>query len=233
MPTDPPMIRPPVLRKTPGGDPLYGRGIRRVSDTSQAEAVLRNGVLFSAESVVVLSAPAASLARTLDLAGVKEEYVKRVRRLVITDTAAAHQDATALRRILAEWPGTVIACRPDIGAALSVTTETLDQAFAGFAVHPVVDAYRAFKTPPYELPLDDLAAIHYAVRPDSGFFEVSAPGTLSVARDGSLIHTPGAGKGHVLSLAVGRDAAARSALLALASAAPTPPAAGRGRIGGA
>ena len=69
LPPDSPMVKPAVARTEANGQPTYARSIRRVSDTSQAEAVLRNGVIFSAESAVVLSAPATWLARSLDLAG--------------------------------------------------------------------------------------------------------------------------------------------------------------------
>lgn len=230
MPADPPMIRPAVARKKPTGEPEFIRGIKGVADTSQAEAVLRNGVLFNAESVVVLSAPATTLARTLDLAGARDEYARRVKRLVIADTDSVRQDAAGLQRILAEWPSPVVVCPRDVGIALSVSTEVLDQAFSKFTAHPVVDAYRAFSAPPYDVPLHDLAAVHYAVRPDDGFFTASASGTLSVGRGGVFVHTPGPGTGQLLSLAAGKDAEARAVLITLASAAPQPPAA-RGRSG--
>src|SRR3954463_1789119 len=42
------------------GTPRYARSIQRVADTAAADALLRNAISFSAESVVVLSAPATS-----------------------------------------------------------------------------------------------------------------------------------------------------------------------------
>jgi hypothetical protein len=63
LPPDAPMVQPAIARRADNGEPLFARSIHRVSDTSQAEAVLRNGVILTAESAVVLSAPATQLAR--------------------------------------------------------------------------------------------------------------------------------------------------------------------------
>ena len=72
--------------------------VKKVSDTSLAEAVMRNGVIFNAEAVIVLSAPATYLARSLDLQGVKQLYKERVKRLVIVDAGATARDAAALKK---------------------------------------------------------------------------------------------------------------------------------------
>jgi len=229
MPPNPPMVAPAVARQNAVGEPFYRRGIHRVQDTSLAEAVIRNGVIFSAESVVVLSAPATWLARTLDLLGAKAEYIKRVKRLVIVDGVPVAQDLPALRRVLAEWPTPVFVCGHNVGAALATSTTALDQAFAGFDAHPAVDAYRAFRGLPYDVPLDDLAAVHFALKPDSGLFTPSAAGSLAVASDGVIVWSPGEGAGHTLAVAADKSAEARTALLRLASATPTPPPTGRGR----
>jgi hypothetical protein len=229
LPPDSPMVKPAVARTAPDGAPQYARGITGIADTSQAEAVLRNGVIFSARSAVVLSAPATVLARTLDLFNTRAEYARRVARLVIVDTPAVRQDVAALRRVLSEWPTPIVICPREVGTALQVSTDMLDQAFAGFPAHPVVDAYRAFRPPPYEVTLDDAVAVHYAVQPDSGLFVASDAGTVIVNTDGTFSLTPGAGDSRLLRLAPGRQAAARVAIVALASARPTPPAGGRGR----
>ena len=55
------MVKPAVERKNEKGEPRYAHSINKVTDTSLAEAVLRNGVIFNAEAAVVLSAPATYL----------------------------------------------------------------------------------------------------------------------------------------------------------------------------
>ncbi len=228
MPPDP-LIKPAVDRKKENGDPFYVRSIRRLSDTSQAEAVLRNGVIFNAESAVVLSAPATWLARSLELAGTKDQYKQRVKRLVIVDSGGAQEDPAALRKVIAEWPTPVFVCGRDVGEALLFPGATLDKVFDWTPAHPAADAYRAFKPMPYDAPLHDLAAVHFTVQPESGFFVVSAPGMLSVSGTGQVTFTEGGGTVRRLTVDPAKRDEALTALVTLASTrVVSPPARGRG-----
>ncbi len=229
MPPDAPMIASAVNRRNDAGDDLYTHSIRKVTDTAQAQAVLRNGVIFNAETVVLLSAPATDLAISLDLAGAKSEYVKRVRGFVIVDSGTAVSDPAALRKVIAEWPTPIIYCGPDIGEALPFPGNALDRAFAWTPASPVADAYRAFKAMPYDAPSYDLAALHYAVHPDSGFFTLSEPGALTVSSSGAMKFTAGAGPVRRLVLDAAKRDAAIAALVTVLSTKPVaPPARGRG-----
>jgi hypothetical protein len=165
LPPDPPMVRIAI-------DGKYDRTIRKVSDTSLAEAVIRNGVIFNAEAVMVLSAPATYLARSLDLQGVKQLYKERVKRLVIVETGATARDAVALKKVIDEFPSPIVFCKPEIGESLPFPGARMEKDFAWAPSHPVVDAYRAWKPMPYDAPSHDLAATWYAVHPTDGFFTV-------------------------------------------------------------
>jgi hypothetical protein len=227
---DPPMIRAALERTKADGELQYARGIRRVSDTSLAEAVLRNGVTFNAESSMVLSAPATWLARSLDLGDAKEVYRQRVKRLVVVDGGAPQADVGALRKVLAEWPGPVFFMGREVGEALLFPATKVAEVFAWAPAHPVVDAYRAFRTMPYDAPTHDLAAMHFAAKPDAGLFAVSGPGSLDVSDGGRLTFTLGGGTVRQLSLDADKREEAIAALVASASAAPAAPV-GRGRGG--
>jgi hypothetical protein len=227
MPPDAPMAQAVVQRKKDNGDPQYARSVTRVADTSQAEALLRNGVTFTASSVMVLSAPATWLARALDLPGTKDAYGQRVRRLVIVDSVPTASDAAAVTKVAADWPGPVFFCGRDVGDAVRFPGSDLDRLFAWTPAHPVADAYRAFQTMPYDAPLHDLAAMHYAVHPESGFFQASEPGSISVV-NGTMQFTAGAGNVRRLTLDPSRKDAALAALVAIATAAAGS-SAGRGR----
>ena len=165
LPPDPPMIRSAI-------DGKYDRTIKRISDTSLPEAVIRNGVIFNAEAVMILSAPATYLAKSLDLLGVKDLYKQRVKRLVIVEAGATMEDAPALEKVVKEFPSPIVFCRPEVGESLPFPGARIDKDFAWAIAHPVVDAYRAYKPMPYDAPSYDLAAAHYAVHPTSGFFTV-------------------------------------------------------------
>ncbi len=223
LPPDSPMVLAPLARQKGDGTPEYATTIRKVTDTSVAEAVLRNGVIFNAEAVVILSAPATYLAKSLDLLGVKEIYKERVKRLVIVDAGAPQEDVPALRRILAEWPAPVFYCGKQVGDALLFPGACIEKDFAWSEAHPIVDAYRAFQPMPYDAPSWDLAAAHFAVHPDSGFFELSDPGALAVADNGRMKFTPGGGTVRSLSVAASKKDEILQAFVALVSAKPVQP----------
>jgi hypothetical protein len=222
MPPDPPMVKAATQRKKENGDPQYLRAIRTLSDTSQAEAMLRNGVTFSPTSAMVLSAPSTWLARSLDLLGTKDLYRERVKRLVIVEAGVTGQDVPALRRILTEWPTPVVLVPRELGEQLQFTGANLDTLFNWAPAHPVVDAYKAFKAMPYDWPLHDLAALSYAVKPD-GPFTLSEPGTLTVTPDNKIVLAPGSGTARKLTLDPSKRAEALETLIAMAATQPPPP----------
>jgi hypothetical protein len=101
------------------------------------------------------------------------------------------------------------------------------------APHPLVDAYRAFKTMPYDAPTPGMAAALYAVHPDDGYFKLSEPGTITVLDDGRTKFTPGPGGKHRYLIA---DPAQKEKITklytTLVSTKPVPPVfTGRGRGG--
>jgi hypothetical protein len=229
MPPNPPMVEAAVQRKQASGEPQYVRTIQKMSDTALAEAVLRNGITFNAESVVVLSAAATSMARALELAAGSSEYKQRVKRFVIVEAGTLGQDPAALRKVVSQSLAPLVFCGRDVGEALLFPGAQIDQAFAWAPANPVADAYRAFKTMPYDAPSHDLAAVHYALYPAAGFFNLSEPGTLSVADDGSVKFTAGAGTARRMTVDPAKKTECLAALVALATAKPTPP---QGRGGG-
>ncbi len=211
----------------------YPRTLQRVADTSEPTAVLRNGVIFNAESVVILSGPATYLAKSLDLLGTKDLYKQRVKRLVIVDAGIGYRDAAALRKVIAEWPTPIFFSPRDVGDALHFPGADLDKDFSWASPHPVVDAYKAYKPMPYDAPLYDLAATHYAVHPDSGFFELSPSGSIAVADDGAMKFAPGSGSVRALGILPAKKAELLAALVAAATEKPIVPApGGRGGRGG-
>lgn len=229
MPPDSPMVRFAVQRTKEDGEPYYLRGITTLGDTSHAEAVLRNGITFSVESSVLLSAPATSLARSLSLSGTKDQYRQRVKRVVIVESPELVSDAAALRQLVSDCPVPLFFVGKDVGEALRFPGARLDEAFGWTPAHPVADAYRMFRSMPYDAPLHDLAAMHFLVQPDSGFFAVSDPGTLSVAARGAVTFTPSPA-GTIRRITV--DSAKREAVLdTLIDVATSAPVAPQGRGG--
>jgi hypothetical protein len=223
LPPDSSMVRPAVERKNEKGEPLYTHSIEKLTDTSLAETVLLNGVIFNADAAVLLSAPATCLARSLDLNNAREVYKERVKRLVIVDAGTPQKDVPALRKVLAEWPTPIFYCPKAVGDAVPFPGAALDKTFEWTPNHPVVDAYRAAGTMPYNAPSYDLAAAHYAVHPDSGFFQLSEPGTLTVSDDGKLAFKPGGGQIRSLQVDPAKKDQFLLAMLDIAGTKPAEP----------
>jgi hypothetical protein len=223
LPPDAQMVKSALERKNEKGQPQYAHNVSKLSDTSLAEAVLRNGVIFNAEAVVVLSAPATYLAKSLDLVGSKDIYKARVKRLVVVDSGAPQVDIPAIRKVLSDWPTPVFFVSREVGEALPFPGASIEKDFAWATAHPVVDAYRAYKAMPYDAPSYDLAAAHYAVHPDSGFFQLSEAGTVSIGDDGRMKFSMGGG--NVRSLVVDSSKKSRiiQAFVEIASAKPVEP----------
>lgn len=216
LPADPPMLKTAL-------EAPYARGLKKVSDTSLAESVIRNGVIYNAQAVVILSAPATSLAKSFDIQGTKEIYKERVKMLVVVDSGAA-QDPNAMRRVLAEFPAPIVYCGKDVGDVLLYPGASIgrDFAWAG-GHHPVCDAYTAYQPMPYDAPSYDMAAALYSVHPENGLFSLSEPGSLAVDDGGKLKFIASGGKVQSLTVDSLRKDKIIETYIAIASAKPVPP----------
>ncbi len=163
----PAMVERAVKRRRDDGQPQYSRSVQSVADTGLPEALLRNAVTLSVETVVLLSAPATSLARSLALAGTAALYRQRVRRVVIVEAGDADGGRSGLNALISALPAPPIVCGREVGAALTVPRARLTAALSWNKANPVADA---LATEDGDVRLHDLAALHYALHPDSGFF---------------------------------------------------------------
>src|SRR6185369_10526646 len=107
------------------------------------DALLRNAITFSAESVVVLSAPATWLAKSLELTGTIAQYKQRVKRVVIVEAGDVDKDRAALDALVAALPVPVVRCGREVGEALAVPRERVETGLAWTPAHPIADAVRA------------------------------------------------------------------------------------------
>jgi len=224
LPADSPMVKAAVERRDANGQPAYPRSIRRLADTADVAALLRNSLtgIQDGNAVMVLSAPATGLARSVELPGSLEVIAKKIKTLVVCD-APGPQDASALRQVLALWPTPVMLCGREIGDSLRFPGASLDSSFSWTPAHPVADAYRSYQSMPYDAPVWDMAAMMYAIHPEAGFFEESAPGVIQVRDDGRLeFRTDPAGKHKMMKLSDIRKQAALQAMVDVASAKPVP-----------
>ena len=213
-PKDTPMLAD-VLAKP------YSRGIKKLNDTADPVAVLRNALSaqFDGNATVVMAGPPTNLVRLLDLPGAKELIARKAKLLCVADAWVG----PGTKKLLSEWPTPIVAAPKEVGEALLFPASAIEKELAWAPAHPIVDAWKAAGGK--DAPSGAMAAALYSVRPE-GLFTVSDPGTLR--EDGSF--APGGGGKHRV---LGVDPAAKDkvmqAYLELASTKQVPR---RGRRGG-
>jgi mono/diheme cytochrome c family protein len=186
--------------------PGYKRSIEKLTDTADAVALIRNALTAQTDenAAVVLAGPPANLLALLALPDGNRWATRKARVLTIAagrfDGPQADpvlkNDAAGFRKLLAEWPGPVVFAGAEIGEALAFPAASIESDFAWAPNHPVVDAYRASQSMPYDAPTRAMAAALYAAQPDEGYFRLSEPGTINVLDDGRAQFTPSANGRH-------------------------------------
>jgi hypothetical protein len=237
----PPQIAAVLSKKTEAGAPVYSSSIRALTDTAQGSVLIRNLLLAQTDgsAAMVLAGPATNLAQLLGLYGSRPQIVAKVKHLVVAIGAFSggavdadiKADIASARKLFAEWPTPLIGVGAEVGEALPYPGSSIENSFAWAPNHPVADAYRTFRTMPYNAPASALAAMLYAVSPDDGYFKLSEPGTITVLDDGRTQFAPSAAGRHRCLIA---DPSQRERVLkAYTELVPAPPrvAPARGRGG--
>jgi hypothetical protein len=158
----------------------------------------------------------------LDLPLVRDLIAAKVKSLLVCDSGA-RQDVAATRKMLSGWPTPVVFCAREVGESLRFPGSSIEKDFAWTPAHPVADAYRSYHAMPYDAPSWDMAAMIYAVHADSGFFQLSEPGTIQVLDDGRLgFHPSPEGKQKSLSFVPAEKDKIVQAYIDVAGAKPVP-----------
>jgi inosine-uridine nucleoside N-ribohydrolase len=225
--------------KTPE-DGLYVRQVcelhgRRPDKAAVSDAVelLRKTLAAEPDGAVTLIQVGFStnLARLLDSAPDRNSNLsgmelvkKKVRLLTVMagNFAAAKPeynvmtDVPAASKLFATWPTHIYFSGFEVGEAILYPAASIEHDFP--AGNPVAEAYRVYQKMPYDRPTWDLTTVLFDVRPDRGYFDLSPPGNVAVASDGSTSFQPSAeGKRYFLSVNPMQAARVREACVWLAS----------------
>jgi hypothetical protein len=224
-----PAFTAPFQKKNTEGKPVYTNQVKSVIETGDPATLIRNYLQaqYDANSFFVLAGPATNLAAALKFSGIPELLAAKLKYLVISDVVNGRlkADVPAAKKVFAEWPTPIVLCGPEIGPNLPFPGACIDKEFAD-AVHdnPIADAYRAYKTMPYDAPSGDLAAALYAGRPQEGYFKLSGNGTISVDDHGRTSFAPSStGKHQYLIYDPAQKEKILKTYVELASAKPAPP----------
>lgn len=200
MEEDTPMLAQPLARQE------YQHGIRQMNDTAEPVPLMRNALTaqFDQNAIVILNGPATTIAKMLALPGIKELILAKVRYLVVSGgnfgggAPELHikSDIGAAQKLFADWPGNIVIAGEETSSQIHYPASSIETDFSWSTAHPVVDAYRAYRTMPYDAPANNLAAVLYAVRPTQNYFKLSEPGTVTVDDAGNTKFSPSAGGKH-------------------------------------
>ena len=234
------LFAPLLSKKSADGTPVYTSTVNGLVSTAESGILIRNLLLaqHDGNAAIVLAGPATGVVRILGLYRSGPQIGAKCRELVIAAGAfpagapdpSIKNDVAAARRLFAEWPTPIVAVGSEVGAALPYPGASIEKDFAWSPVHPIVDAYRAYKPMPYDAPAAALAAVLYAVHPNDEYFKLSGPGTITVLDDGRTQFTAGAdGKHRYLIVDPAQKDRITSVYTTMVAAAPAPrPGRGRG-----
>jgi hypothetical protein len=151
------------LLAAPLANPTYVRGVRKLNDTADPLAVIRNALTaqFDRNAIVVMTGEPTNLAGFLALPDAKDLIRQKVRLLATTTEPPAG------------WPGPVAIVPKELGDAVPFPAAALLKEFAWAPQHPIADAWRAADPALHDAPSAALAAALYAARPDQGYFKLS------------------------------------------------------------
>ena len=227
-PEDSAMIRVPAERRNADGSFVYPHRLTDGAKAPEAGAVLRRALAGAADGsvIIVQTGFSTNLARLLDSA---EDTALIRRKVRLLSMMAGHfplgppeynvkTDVAAARKVFERWPTPIVASGFEIGQALLFPARAVERDFAWAAAHPVADAYRNYMKMPYDRPTWDLTAVLYALRPDGGYFNVSAPGRITVDEQGQThFQASPEGKHRYLILTDAQKARTLEALVLLAT----------------
>ena len=195
-----PMLDAALLKTAADGKPVYPRTLTAFNDTADPVALIRNALSAQLEhnAVVVLAGGPINLLGIIARPDGREWAHRKARVLSIAAGRFAagpvdpiiRRDVAGFRMLLAEWPSPIVLAGTELSEALPFPGASLESGTAWAPHHPIVDAYRAFKSMPYDAPSRTLAAVLHAVSSDQPYFDLSPPGTIAIAHDGRTTFSP-------------------------------------------
>ena len=125
-------------------------------------------------------------------------------------------DVPAASRVFTAWPTNMYFSGYEVGEAILYPAVSIENDFP--ADSPVAQAYKLYAKMPYDRPTWDLTTVLYDLRPDRGYFDVSPPGNVMVAANGSTHFEPSAqGNRYFLRVSPMQAATVRDACVWLSS----------------
>ncbi|GAB5561813.1 MAG: nucleoside hydrolase [Synoicihabitans sp.] len=221
------------------GTLVYPHDLRSGEDAPEAVALLRKTLAAQPDRSVTIVQVGffTNLSRLLksapdeysDLAG-PELVERKVKALVIM--AGAFQtirdntryleynvrlDIPSAQEFTKNWTAPLIWSGFEIGIAAAYPWQSIMEDYEYLENHPIKEGYLDYAPrQPHDRPTWDLTAVLAAVYPDRGYFDLSAPGTVTVEDDGATRFDPDPnGLHHFLKMSAGQTERVREACVML------------------
>jgi inosine-uridine nucleoside N-ribohydrolase len=199
-PQDSAMLRIPVEERNSNGEYIYPRRVKDGRDAPDAVELLRRVLQNQPDGSVTIAQIGFStnLARLLKSAGGGDLIAKKVKALYLMAGNFAkpvaeynvYNDPEAAQELFAGWPTPMIFSPFDVGLAIMFPFEAIARDFSYVAHHPIVDAYKIYVGKAEDHPNWDSTAVLEAIRPDRGYFRLSAPGRVKLERGNITVFEP-------------------------------------------
>ena len=189
--------------------PTPANSIKDLNATADPVAVIRNALSAQVDQngAVILAGPPGNLLPTIARPDGRDWVTRKARVLSIAagrfapgapDLVAAG-DVAGFRKLLDEWPSPIVMAGAELNPAIPVLRDAIVSGVTWTSQHPVADAIASVTADLRELPSRAMAAVLHAVVPDSGYFDLSPPGVITVADDGTTRFTASpSGRHHYL-----------------------------------
>jgi purine nucleosidase len=230
-PQDSDYLRKPAERRDSAGHSVYPHRIQPATEVPDAVALLTKILRAQPDHSVVIAQIGFStnLARVLRSEGGAELVAKKVRLLALMAgnfqkpeaEYNVYTDPDSARYVFEHWPTPMVFSGFEIGLQVKFTYRSIAEDFNYTPNHPIAEAYRIFLPNGEDRPSWDPTAVLYAIRPNRGYFDLSAPGTITLGPNNTTVFTAAAGgKCRYLIMPLGEAPRVQATLEALVSQPP-------------
>jgi inosine-uridine nucleoside N-ribohydrolase len=231
-----PMLEGPVQRRDPSGHYIYHRRIQEGSQAPEAVELLARILRQQPDHSVTIAQIGFStnLVRLLKTPQGRELIQHKVNALYLMagnfvkpqPEYNVYTDPDSAKLLFQGWPTPMIFSGFEVGLAITFPYEAIERDFSYTDNHPIVEAFRIYVRKREDHPNWDSTAVLDAIRPDRGYFELSARGRVKLGPKNTTVFTPDAqGNCRYLIMKPGQIARVRELITTLVSEPPqhTPP----------
>ena len=199
-PNDTPMLKVPVEHRDAQGKLVYPRRLGETTPIPEAVDLLTQVLNNQPDGSVSIAQIGFStnLARLVATPAGRDLAARKVKALYLMagnfqkpkPEYNVFTDAPAFADLMKNWPTRIVFSGFEIGLVITYPMQSIDRDFTWALNHPVAEAYKVYVGKPEDHPNWDSTAVLDAIRPDRGYFDLSAPGNVTLDEKNATVFTP-------------------------------------------